>query len=231
MPSTPIGMMLKFLVFGVLVGVPLGAGPRDTLKLWASNNVTAMYKTVAAPVLIILSAFRTVTQGLVQVLYNLCPSIWSSVSKLQHKIVVVERLMDKETLEFIYGRVHKLPNGQDICYPFEHKAIINVVLNATFLTGYAQFVLLKGMDSFNNLMAMGACTVLCCLQEFTPGSHHSINFAAAIFKSWYNKFMGFISMMIRETSQLWDRWVNLHTQMLRRGCLIGGLDDINISVL
>ncbi|KAG1830854.1 hypothetical protein EV424DRAFT_1343371 [Suillus variegatus] len=114
---------------------------------------------------------------------------------------------------------------------FEHEAIINVVLDAIFLAGYAQFVLLKGMDSFNNLMAMGACAVLCCLQEFTPGSRHSINFAAATFKSWHDKFLGFISTTIREMPQLWDRWVNLRIQMLRRGCSIGGLEDINISVL
>jgi hypothetical protein len=80
----------------------------ETLKLWASNNVAAMYKTVAAPVSTILSAFGTVAQGLVQVLYDLRPSIWSSVSELQHKIDVVQRLTDEETLEFIYGRVHKV---------------------------------------------------------------------------------------------------------------------------
>ncbi|KAG1830861.1 hypothetical protein EV424DRAFT_1343377 [Suillus variegatus] len=94
-------------------------GKSETSKLWTSNNATAMYKTVAAPVSTILSVFGTVAQGLVQVLYDLRPSIWSSVSELQHKTVMVERLTDEETLEFIFGQVQKLPNGQDIRYPFE----------------------------------------------------------------------------------------------------------------
>lgn len=63
---------------------------------------------MTAPVTNVLSTFGDIAQRLVQVLYDLRPSIWSSESELDRKQNEVARLTNPDTWPFIYGPVQKV---------------------------------------------------------------------------------------------------------------------------
>ena len=117
----------------------------------------------------------------------------------------------------------QLPDGRDICYPFEHDAIVNVVLDAIFLSGYGQYV--RGPESFDNLLAVGAAAVLCSLQEFSSGTRHSITFSAVGYRAQYDGFISLINNTVKKSPVLLDRWTRFCVQMLARGRLIAGMND------
>ncbi|KAG0706600.1 hypothetical protein DFH29DRAFT_872142 [Suillus ampliporus] len=187
---------------------------QEIALVWVSTNLSTMYKTVSEPATKILSAFGMTVNRLVQVMYNSRPSVFSDASEIQHKIDEVVCLMKPDTWLFLYGSVHKLPNGQDISYVFEHEAIINVVLDSIFLLGYGEYV--DGPECLDNLMPVGAAAVLCHLQEFIEGSRQSISFTAAAYSTSYAAFLSLMTT-IKATPHLLARWEMFCKLVLKRG--------------
>ncbi|KAG0705853.1 hypothetical protein DFH29DRAFT_872810 [Suillus ampliporus] len=138
------------------------------VKLWTDENISSLYKTIITPMSTLLNRFKQCTQDLVENLYKLRMSIWTDPTvQADHNKSTVEFLIGNNSLNFIFGDPVRLEDGREVCFPFEHEAIIQIASRAAFCDGYDKFI--KSDHDLDNIMAISGTAACCGLQEFMTG--------------------------------------------------------------
>ncbi|KAG1884611.1 hypothetical protein F4604DRAFT_1976884 [Suillus subluteus] len=138
-------------------------------------------------------------------LSDACSSIIMQV-QVDHNKSTVDFLTGNNSINYIFGSL--LEDGREVCYPFEHKAVIQIASRACFRDGYDKFI--HSDTSLDNIMAMSATAACCGLLEFATGIFKQIDFTYTSFHAMYMKLMKFIHENIRSSPTITEIHMYFH---------------------
>ncbi|KAG1863497.1 hypothetical protein C8R48DRAFT_773550 [Suillus tomentosus] len=182
---------------------------------WSAENLTAFYKSfTVSPSADIMSTCKKISRAVVEIGYVLRPSVWSEDSEPQYGIDMVKDLIDNPSfpLKFIFGNSDSGGHQVDKLYPFEHRVITTVVINAILKLGYVPHI-----TELDSLFCTASAAVECALQERASRQLDvSIDFGVSNFKSRYTVLFEYIRDHIKPNPELSARWEEFKNRIRAR---------------